>query len=644
MLDIMSVAGRPCRLASRPRMAAVGALLLLLAAMPRVPGVSFVASAVAQSERAESPLNAAQRRVLVARLSDKLKALKRDVDLGQKRVRTDVNAWQGDVRNPTVASIFSGAVRPLPDGADNIYEAAIKEYVQFKRRNRREEWNAWPRDDKFDAKHQQEYAKCVLDRIDYLVGAQWKYMELVIASVQQNNPEIIGETTTLSEAIRTAVTFKGAIQRYLQGSSISDKIPLPDKGDLDWTLRCPTATDPGEAAETAVNTEPLSVDWSAKCLQSDKVNEDGTVKPYHPTTAALMYNDGRTGPATYCSGTLIAPNAVLTAAHCICDTGAKDARGSFYRTAGACANGSYSRLGRSVPTLVPAHQTVFFPHVGHFDISSIVVHPQFRWLGQFPVSDVAIVFLKKPVPVITPMLLNTLGRVPANTKAAAVGYGAHNPLGASGAVINNTTVLETAELKLQANTVTGRCGLFQRARNHICWQYKPSDRFGMRLGSTCRGDSGGPLYAESRGQTYLVGVTSGGGPSCQPDSAAFDIEVYAYRDWIQRQLKTNPPPPGGGSGSARSTPAGSGDGMRQIACHFCPLCDRLEAPITIPDNARRLRVSVNCTPDDITWRSELDLEIFAEPPGIDRDDNLCSDKGPGGTAVTCQVENVNWRK
>ena len=275
-------------------------------------------------------------------------------------------------------------------------------------------------------------------------------------------------------------------------------------------------------------------------------------------------------------------------------------------------------------TLHPADQSVFLPHAGHFQISHVVVHPQFRWTDRLPVSDLAIVFLREPVPAISPMPLNTLGRVRPSTLAAAVGYGAHNPLDASGSITSTTSVVELTGLKLHADIETGACGLFERSRKLICWRYRTANRSGMTLGSTCRGDSGGPLYAISRGETYLVGVTSGGGPSCQPDpsSTVFDIEVFAYKDWIQRQLRTNPAPPGSWPASSPGRPASNG--MKQAVCHFCPMCDQLTGSIKIPDNTRRVRVSVHCTPDDITRRSDIELRVSAEPDGT----NLCVSQDP----------------
>jgi hypothetical protein len=622
--------------------------------MPWLPGVSFVASAVAQSPPADPPLSRVQREVLAARLNDRLKMLQRDTELGYQRFRKLVDNQDFD----KLKDVFDDkkSAKPLPNGAEDIFQRAIKDYVEYMPEGGGFDsfWpNTWPESD------QGGYADCVGKRVqDFLLERQ-RYLRAIIGSIKRNEPvpKLHRETETpRARAIRAALTvnavgdeltIKKGIHLYLEEIAISKDIPLPDREGLppdelsifnELRRTCPIRKeDQGPPIQRAVGTVPLSVGWDGRCLQADELESDGTAKkPYHPTAAALMYDDGRRGPTTYCSGTLIAPNAVLTAAHCVCDTGAKDPRGSFYRTAGACANGGYSRLGGWAPALDPKHQTVFLPHAGHFKVSRVVVHPQFRWTDRIPVSDLAILFLKTPVSEIAPASLNTLGRLPPNTKAAAVGYGAHNPISASGHVVDTRTVEASAGLKLQAHTETAFCGPYGRLRNLICWRYRTADRFGTRLGSTCYGDSGGPLYANSGGKTYLVGVTSGGGPSCQPDSSAFDIEVFAYKDWIERQLMANPPPPG--SGSASSPGRRASTAIKQAVCHFCPMCDQVTGPIKIRNNTHRLRISAHCTPDDITRRSELKLEVSADGKRV-----LCRSEDPTGegrtgTAISCVVD------
>jgi hypothetical protein len=657
MLHFRSIASHHRRQAFRLTVT-VAAVLVLLIAMVGIAGALFVVPAVAQSASNDPRLSRAQRDLLAARLGDRLKVLERQTELAYQR-------FQKLVDNQNVgrlSEVFDKdkPAEPLPNGAEDLFQRAIKDYVEYEHEGGGviSFWpNDWPQN--ADVGFKVRYASCVGKRVMDFLRERQQYLREIVKSITRNErpPNLSAESQTpLSTAIRAALTVnavgagltvKKGIHRYLDGLRVSSDISRPWREGLsreeleilNVSRTCPIRDeDRGEASPRALSSVPLSVGWDGKCLQTDEVEPDGTAKqPYHPTAAALMYDDGRTGLTTFCSGTLIAPNAVLTAAHCVCDTRAKDAHGFFYRTAGSCANGSYARLGRGVPTFDTKHQSVFLPHAGHFEISHVVVHPEFRWTDRLPVSDLAILFLKKPVPAISPMQLNTLGRVRPSTRAAAVGYGAHNPIDASGNITGTATVEESAGLKLHADIETGLCGIYERSRKLICWRYRTADRSGMRLGSTCRGDSGGPLYAISGGQTYLVGVTSGGGPSCKPDSSAFDIEVFAYRDWIQRQLRTASPP-GNGRTSPPSGPVSNG--MKQAVCHFCPMCDQLTGSINIPEKTRRMRISVHCTPDDITRRSAIELRVSAKPDG----DNLCRLQNPVGTdnptALSCVVDEL----
>lgn len=51
---------------------------------------------------------------------------------------------------------------------------------------------------------------------------------------------------------------------------------------------------------------------------------------------------------------------------------------------------------------------------------------------------------------------------------------------------------------------------------------------------TCSGDSGGPAYIESNGQLYLFGVTSRGSQLC--DSVGVYTNAVYYTDWIQSTM------------------------------------------------------------------------------------------------------------
>jgi hypothetical protein len=637
------------RIVSMGSMLRTGAILacalFLIALAGQLAEIPFVSPAAAQPADEEPEVDAtptvAQRRTLAARLKERLKTLRQEVKIGQGEVRRALGRWllEGGEPGKAVQIIFapppvtgrssSAARRIVSSTADNIYKLVIRDYAAIvdpdKDLPEPRPWNPWPE----AAAEQKDYAECVLRRVDFYFESK---LDQIDEEIELLGSKVPRSGKDIKEAVSLVLALKGegGIGGFIKNQPL-DKAEPPFKKS-EWRTKCPTSKYEEEARDEAVKTLPLSVAWNAKCLQSDQFRPDGTVKPYHPTAAALMYDNGSTGLSTYCSGTLIGPNAVLTAAHCVCETTAKDPSGQFFQTAGACAAGAYRRNGQAVSTLDPSNHSVFLQHVGHFNVDRVVVHPKFRW-GKLPSADLAILFLKEPVPGIAPMPLNTVRKLPPNTPAAAVGYGAHNPIDASGSITTTATVLESTGLKLQANTVTGRCGGYAQSKKLICWKYR-DNQAGMSLGSTCRGDSGGPLYAASGDKTLLVGVTSAGGPSCQPNTEAYDTEVFAFKDWIYSQLQSYPAP----VASAVSA-TGGGDDMKQLLCHFCSTCVEMEGTIVIPPKARRLHVSLNCTPDEIKKGNKLMLDVSnASFTGATGDaGKVCSMENESTTAASCRM-------
>lgn len=53
---------------------------------------------------------------------------------------------------------------------------------------------------------------------------------------------------------------------------------------------------------------------------------------------------------------------------------------------------------------------------------------------------------------------------------------------------------------------------------------------------TCSGDSGGPAYYEKEGQLFLFGVTSRGSPACD-QTGVYTNAIY-FKEWIQKALKS----------------------------------------------------------------------------------------------------------
>ncbi len=218
-----------------------------------------------------------------------------------------------------------------------------------------------------------------------------------------------------------------------------------------------------------------------------------TPEGVYPGVGALLYDLGD-GPEAGCTGTLIAPTVVLTAAHCVDPQLGGDALLAF--------------------TL--AHDTVRAPPA-MVAIERKVQHAQFSLdnqlepgLGQW--FDIGLVFLATPITEVAPVLLPRPDHAPdvvVDLDLAIVGYGrTSNASGAVGVKHDATTKL----VSLNA------------------WELQVAGGGGQP--QNCHGDSGGPALAELDG-ARVVGVVSRSFDLSQTCLAGgTDTRVDAYLTWM----------------------------------------------------------------------------------------------------------------
>jgi secreted trypsin-like serine protease len=168
------------------------------------------------------------------------------------------------------------------------------------------------------------------------------------------------------------------------------------------------------------------------------------------------------GEVGTCTGTVISPDAVLTAAHCF----------------------AFSRSASVIITAVAGGGKVAIP------ASRVVVHPGFSISSQGVLfNDVAVIRTASPLPV--PSLPILLSRTPAvDEEAVVAGYGQTE---------NGGSAVD--------DVVAGRAVIRFVTDNHL--------RIDFRGGEShpCRGDSGGALFVEEDGGLAIVGVVSQSDPS-----------------------------------------------------------------------------------------------------------------------------------
>ena len=217
-------------------------------------------------------------------------------------------------------------------------------------------------------------------------------------------------------------------------------------------------------------------------------------------------------PATgqFCGATLIAPQWVLTAAHCIEDT----TEGRLDVVIGAYdlrqADGSGQRV----------------------QVTQIIRHPSYGEINGTLSNDLAPLKLAAPVtnvPVLR--LIDAATRTASGQPCKGMGFGATSEGG------NTSPVLLQVDLAFvtqsTANAVSGAI-----TDAHLGAGLAGGGR------DTCQGDSGGPLVvADGLGGWFHAGVVSFGDGCARTGVPGIYTNTLKYVPWINQQIGTTTPPP-----------------------------------------------------------------------------------------------------
>jgi hypothetical protein len=191
----------------------------------------------------------------------------------------------------------------------------------------------------------------------------------------------------------------------------------------------------------------------------------------------------------FCSGTLIAPTYVLTAAHCVAGANIKlpDDQGRF-------------EVGSEV-----------------YGTTRVEVHPLYNDFDFSAGYDIAIFELDRPVVGITPSplyrLTPTVGQELTLVGFGAGGTGEDGHDGTFGTKRFGTTPID---------------GIREQ---HIDWDF--DDNPENPESNTAPGDSGGPGFIDVNGTLHVAGVTSGGTIGSAFGGGSFQIRVDAFIDYIE---------------------------------------------------------------------------------------------------------------
>ncbi len=244
------------------------------------------------------------------------------------------------------------------------------------------------------------------------------------------------------------------------------------------------------------------------------------VAPEHEATVALVpadpyaiyYYDTPFYPGTFCSGTLIAPHAVLTAAHCVVDLDTDE----------IMAPEDFGVYVGDEPMGDPDFGTSVW------EVAEVIVHP--AWFDGPSDGDIAVLLLTADVTTAAPVpwlgAANALTDLDVGTTVNFAGFG--------------LTELGTSDKKLQVDGTIFELGC-------ASFGCDPADEslvaYEQPDGGPCFGDSGGPMFVTRDDGVYVGGITAFGDEECTLFGAS--TRTDSYDAWIS-DLVGAPVEPGPG--------------------------------------------------------------------------------------------------
>jgi len=247
--------------------------------------------------------------------------------------------------------------------------------------------------------------------------------------------------------------------------------------------------------------------------------------PDMPSVAMLLLNG-----EPECTATLVAPDVLLTAAHCICaEFGAQDCRKPDNPRTTASSWQAYFQH----EAIVPVAATDWF-----------AVPDDYR---HYPQGDLAVVKLAKRITWIKHASLNAGAQAKAGEKVMSVGFGVHHSIAVVGGIPSDAAPgqgLRGVKLHGPALLLPSCPAALPTMpwSDVLCSQYRGSAAALIETG-LCGADSGGPIFLG--GSYALTGVASSNAHLQGDDflcaknqySVFVDVTVAKKREWIDGEIK-----------------------------------------------------------------------------------------------------------
>ena len=252
--------------------------------------------------------------------------------------------------------------------------------------------------------------------------------------------------------------------------------------------------------------------------------------------AVVDHSEPRAYEGQFCGGTVVAPNWVLTAWHCVIDAlfvgvsedGSIDSEAYYVDPSAVDVVAGRSDLTSAGGERVAAAQIVPLP------AAKVLGWIDGAYLSLFPVNDLALIRLKAPLSA-PPIRLATRGDASLYTPpalATVVGWGTTVDPGGK-TPPSYPTVAHAASIPMQSDSACAAAhGDAYVPSADVCAGAPGNITPGT---GSCYGDSGGPLAAQDGAGTWVqTGIVSFGGETCASNGKpGVYARVSAFSDWVR---------------------------------------------------------------------------------------------------------------
>ncbi|CAL1545633.1 unnamed protein product, partial [Lymnaea stagnalis] len=281
----------------------------------------------------------------------------------------------------------------------------------------------------------------------------------------------------------------------------------------EFTGSPPSPPLPADAPSPPLPNEDGTALFPADCGVTNVDPSEAIVGGDNTTAAAWPWQVVVVTRHVRCGGVLVSDRWVLTSAHCI---------------------------GPDIVVYIGLQKIVErLPTQDGIKVSKAVTHPQFKLTNQTVVNDIALLKLSARLNIsdrVRPACLPSRDEeFTQNPLCFVTGFGETVPV---------TSALQSSRLKLlkklHVEVVYHRlCRYVMKLVKHVITGSHLCVMSVAEGGSSCNGDSGGPLSCKVNGRYYVAGVTSYVIDNCLGVMPMVFTRVAHYKDWLIQELRRN---------------------------------------------------------------------------------------------------------